>query len=126
MKLSTPAMKQRPLRIAYAMEFLLALIAFFECWSQMGGQGPLDLMPWWIKMLFASSFASVVVKLTAVAARNEPYPRIALIRWALALATVLLIIGLTTYYFHLNEPTDNDNGDEPMTSSLFARTIRSA
>ena len=112
-------MEPRPLRIAYALEYLIALIAFFECWSQVGGQAPLDLMPWWIKALFAASFACVAVRLTAVAVRNEPFPNVALIRWSLALVAVLVIIGLTTYYFHLNEPTEEDNGDEPATSILM-------
>ena len=111
-------MEPRPLRIAYAIEFLLALIAFFECWSQVGGQAPLDLMPWWLKAIFAAAFAMTTVKLTAVAVSNEMFPSVRLIRWSLALVTVLVIIGLCTYYFHLSEPADEESGDEPATSSV--------
>ncbi len=113
-------MEPRPLRLAYALEFLLALIAFFECWSQVGGQLPLDLMPWWIKLLFAVLFGSVVVRVTAVAVGNEASPPVRLIRWSLALVTVLVIIGLTTYYYYLHEPVEEDTGDESMTSALTA------
>jgi peptidoglycan/LPS O-acetylase OafA/YrhL len=118
MKLQNPSMEPRPLRIAYAVEFLIALIAFFECWSQMGGQAPLDLMPWWVKLGMAVAFCAVVVRLTAVAVRNEAFPPLLLIRWSLALVMVLLVIALTTYYFYLREPVDEDSGDEPVTSSL--------
>ena len=111
-------MEPRPLRIAYALEFFLILIAFFECWSQIGGQAPLDLMPWWVKLVCATVFGTVTVRLTAVAVRNEAFPPVQLIRWSLALLTVLLVIALTTYYFYLHEPTDEDSGDEPVTSGL--------
>lgn len=118
---SRPQMEPRPIRLAYALEFLLALIAFFECWSQIGGQTPLDLMPWWLKLLFATLFSAATVRLTAMAVRNEPFPAIGLIRWILALLLVLLIVAVTTYYFHLNEPADDDNGDEPLTTSVMLR-----
>ncbi len=112
-------MEPRPLRIAYAIEFLLALIAFFECWSQIGGQGPLDLMPWWMKIVFATAFSSLVVKVTSIAVRNDAPLSVPLVRWALALVLVLVIIALTTYYFHLFEPSDDENADEPVTTSFL-------
>jgi Na+/proline symporter len=112
-------MEPRPLRIAYAIEFLLALIAFFECWSQIGGQSPLDLMPWWLKLIFASGFAVMVVRITIIAVRNEPRPALAMIRWGLALVVLLVVVALTTYYYFLNEPPD-DQSDEPVPTSLTA------
>ncbi len=114
-------MEPRPIRLAYALEFLLALIAFFECWSQVGGQAPLDLMPWWLKLLFAVAFGGSVVRLTVVAVQNEAFPPIRLIRWSLALAMVLAVIALSTYYFYLHEPVDEDTTDEPVTSDLVLR-----
>jgi hypothetical protein len=112
-------MEPRPLRIAYAIEFLLALIALFECWSQIGGQAPLDLMPWWLKTIFAGAFAFTVVRLTAIAVRNDKRPGLALIRWSLALVVVLVVMALTTYYYFLNEPAD-DQTDEPVPTSFTA------
>ena len=38
------------LRLAYVSEFLLALLAILSLWSEVGGQGPLDLMPWYTKL----------------------------------------------------------------------------
>ena len=35
------------LRLAYAVEFFVALIAIISLWSEIGGEGHLDLMPWY-------------------------------------------------------------------------------
>ena len=37
------------LRLAYAFEFMIALLVAVVLWTQAGGQGHLDLMPWYIK-----------------------------------------------------------------------------
>lgn len=115
-------MEPRPLRIAYALEFLLALVAFFECWSQIGGQAPLDLMPWWVKLSFATLFSFAIVGVTAAAVRNQPFPALGLVRWGLALVLVIVAVALTTYYYYLNEPSDDESSDDPVTTSLVGRT----
>lgn len=114
-------MEPRPLRIAYAIEFLLALIACFECWSQVGGQAPLDLMPWWLKLILATLFAAAVVRLTNVAVRNGPLPSVPVVRWGIALLLVLAVIAITTYYFYLRVPPDEENADEPVSTSAVFR-----
>jgi len=38
------------LRLAYATQYLIAVIAVFVLWSQVGGQSHLDLMPWYVKL----------------------------------------------------------------------------
>ena len=65
-------MKVRPsampiLRLAYATQFLIALIAVFVLWSQVGGQRHLDLMPWYFKLGLGGGAALAVVKATAAA-----------------------------------------------------------
>jgi glucan phosphoethanolaminetransferase (alkaline phosphatase superfamily) len=112
---------ERPLRIAYAIEFLLALIACFECWSQIGGQAPLDLMPWWLKLLFAAGFAAVVVRLTVVTVQNHSFPSVPVVRWGVALILLLAIIAVTTYYYYLRVPPDEDNIDETVPTSYVVR-----
>ena len=37
-------------RLAFVTEFLVALVAILELWSQVGGQSHLDLMPWYTKL----------------------------------------------------------------------------
>ena len=38
------------LRLAYSTQFLIALMAVFVLWSQVGGQSHLDLVPWTVKL----------------------------------------------------------------------------
>ena len=49
------------LRLAYVCQFLLALIAVWTVWSQVGGQTHLDLMPWYAKLTLSMSLSWVVV-----------------------------------------------------------------
>lgn len=110
-------MEPRPLRIAYAIEFLVALVACFECWSQIGGQAPLDLMPWWIKLLLATAFAATVVRLTVVVVRTS-FPSMLTVRWGVAMVLVVAVMALTTYYYYLQIPPEEDNGDSPVATSF--------
>jgi hypothetical protein len=112
-----PQREFRPLRVAYAIEALLAFIAFFECWSQIGGQEPLDLMPWWLKLTFAAAFSYAVVKITAATVRTDAFPSVALLRWGLVLFLLLVMVALTTYYFHMLVPPD-DQSDEPIPTTF--------
>jgi len=92
-------------------------MVFFECWSQIGGQTPIDMMPWWLKFIFAGSFGLVVCRLTAALVQNERFPAIPVFRWLIALVVLLVVVGLTTYYFFEHEPADQDT-DEPVTTSV--------
>ena len=38
------------LRSSYMLEFLLALVSISELWSQVGGQGHLEMIPWYTKL----------------------------------------------------------------------------
>src|SRR5271166_1608903 len=48
------------LRLAYATQYLIALIAVFVLWSQVGGQSHLDLMPWFVKLAMGAGTALAV------------------------------------------------------------------
>jgi len=46
-----PTLEAPPwMRFAYTIEFLLALIAIVILWTQVGGQGHMDLLPWYTKL----------------------------------------------------------------------------
>jgi hypothetical protein len=103
-------MEARFLRIAYAIQFVITLAATFEVWAQVGGQGHLDLIPWYSKLLLACSLSLATVKATAVAVSRDKFWN----RWTsawLAISLALIVaMGLLTYYEHLHEPADE--GDE--------------
>ena len=100
------------LRLMYMAEFLLALITILEVWSQIGGQGHLDLMPWYVKLGFVVALALMTVAGTVSAVGHER-------AWNAKTITCLVIamlltggMGAVTYYYHVHENDDADSGSE--------------
>ena len=99
------------LRLAYVAEFLLALIAALMLWSQVGGQGHLDLMPWYDKLGLSVALALVTVLGTMSAVGHE---RAWNARTLAFLIMGLLIAGAMaaiTYYYHVHEDDDDEGGN---------------
>jgi hypothetical protein len=100
------------LRLAYATEFLIALIAVFVLWSQVGGQSHLDYMAWQIKLLLGAGAAFAVVKATVAAVSGERAWNGKTLRWFGILLVLLIGCGLASYYVHLYvEPDEDDQQD---------------
>jgi hypothetical protein len=116
-------MELRFLRIAYGIQFVVTLMSIFEVWAQVGGQGHLDLVPWYCKLLLASFLSFATVKATAAAVHRDKFWN----RWTstwLALALALIVtMGVLTYYEHLHEPADE--GDEPPSQIHLGSITRS-
>jgi hypothetical protein len=96
------------LRLAYSTLFLLALLAVFELWSQVGGQTHLDLMPWYLKLILGMGAAFSMVKAAAAAVAGEKAWNRRTVRWAVILAGLLVCCGLASYYVHLYGEQDED------------------
>jgi len=102
-------MQSNLLRLAYVAEFLLAILAIFELWSQVGGQSHLDLMPWYTKLGLAGGLALVTVMGTVSAVGHErawnPKTVVCLV------LALLLAAGMAgaSYYYHLHENDDTGN-----------------
>ena len=109
-------MERKYLRIVYAAEFLLALIAVFTAWSQVGGQGHLDLMAWYLKLSLGLAMAYAIVRATSSAAADERTWNVRTLRWMGMLALLATVAAGVTYYYHLYEPSDEEQ-DEPTTQS---------
>ena len=105
------------LRLAYTTQFLLALLAIFVLWSEVGGQSHLDLMPWSLKLVLGGGAAFAAVKATAGAVSHERVWNGQTLRWAGILIALLVGCGLASYYFHVYGEQD-DQQDEELTSSL--------
>jgi hypothetical protein len=105
------------LRLAYTTQFLIALLAIFELWSQVGGQSHLDLMPWYLKLGLAGGAAFATVQATVSAVSHERPWNVRTLRWLVVLVILLTMCGLSSYYYHLygEEPDDED---QSVTSSL--------
>jgi hypothetical protein len=109
------------LRLVYIGEFLVAIMATLDLWSQVGGQGHLDLMPWYLKLALTGGLALVIVMGT-VAAVSQPdawnAKTIAFVILGLLIAGAM---AAATYYYHLHE-NDEENDDE--TKPAVAELLR--
>lgn len=104
-------MEVRIARIAYAIEFFTALIAVFSAWSQVGGQGHLDLLDWYWKLILSVALSLAVVKATAAAACGDRFLNARTVLWLTLSLLLTITMGIVTYYVHLHEPQDEQ--DEP-------------
>lgn len=106
------------LRLAYAFEFLLATVAVFTLWSQIGGQGHLDMMAWYIKLVLGVGMSVAIVKMTIATMEHErAWNRSSLLWLALILAFAAAMAAVTIYY-HVNE--SNEEQDEEGTTAAMA------
>ncbi|MEP6714814.1 MAG: hypothetical protein ABJC09_04530 [Terriglobia bacterium] len=94
-----------------ALEFLLALQVVFTFWSQVGGQFHLDLMFWPWKFGLSLATAGLVTALTAQLIAVGRVKRGRLITLGTLLLAVILLAGIVTYYYHVNEPNDDQQDD---------------
>jgi hypothetical protein len=106
------------MRLAYATQFLIALIAVFALWSQVGGQNHLDLMPWYLKLGLGAGAAFASVKSTAAAVRHERAWNGSSLKWLGILLALLIGCGLASYYYHLYGETDEEDEQDTQTSAL--------
>jgi hypothetical protein len=109
------------LRLAYAVEFLIALIAILNVWSEVGGQGHLDLMPWHIKLGCVFGLAWCSVRFTAgIVEQGNIWTR-RTIAWLAGILLFGIAMGGITYYYHLHEEPEDDDED---TTAAWVRTPR--
>ncbi len=105
------------LRLAYALEFFIALIAIVSLWSEIGGEGHLDLMPWYLKLGCISGLAWCCVRFTASLVEQQEVWTRRSIAWFAGILLFCIAMGGITYYYHLHE--DPDDGDEDSTATAL-------
>jgi len=108
-------MHNRLLRPLLIVEFLIAIEAIFTVWSEVGGQYHLDLMFWPWKLGIGAASAGLIVAVTANLARNEGQITRRALWFCSLLIAVAITAGVVTYYYHVNEPVDQeeDQDDAP-------------
>ena len=106
------------LRLAYSTQFLIAVIAVFLLWSQVGGQSHLDLMPWYLKLGLGVGAAFAAVKATAAAVSHDHSWNGTSLKWFGIMLALLLGCGLASYYYHVYGETDEPDEGDSQTSAL--------
>ena len=106
------------LRLAYATQFLIALIAVYVLWSQVGGQAHLDLLPWTVKLGLGLAAAYCIVRATAASVGADRAWNPQSLRWLAFALLVLGACGFATYYAHMNlEDSDENDSQQDTTIS---------
>ena len=113
-------MRPHLLRPLLVLTFLLALNSWLALWTLVGGAYHLELMFWPWKLGLSLAMATLVTLLTARLASNRGPSSPGYFRMlAAVMVVVMLIAGLVTYYYHLNEPAEGDgSGDEQTLTSI--------
>ncbi len=106
------------LRFAYAVELLLAVPAVFTLWSQVGGQGHLDLMPWYYKLLLGGGMSIACVLATAAVVERDRFPNGRFLGWVGAIVLIGAVMGAVTYYYHLHESYDETDEEQPASAAM--------
>lgn len=109
------------LRLAYAIEFLLALLVTLTLWSEVGGQSHLDMMPWYTKLacLMASAWCSV--RFTAGLVEEKQVWNRRTRVWLSGLLLVATAMAAITYYYHLHEETDEQDSEETAAAAMTTK-----
>src|SRR5215471_20489284 len=105
------------LRLAYATQFLIALIAVYVLWSQVGGQAHLDLLPWTVKLGLGTAAAYGIVRATAASVGGDRAWPPQTLRWLAFTLAVLGACGFATYYAHMNLE-DSDESDQQQDTTI--------
>jgi hypothetical protein len=114
------------LRLAYICEFLLAMLAISVVWGQVGGQGHLDLMPWYDKLTLIAALAAVTVQGTAAAVSREKAWNGVTFTCLVAALLIAGAMGALTYYYHLHEDDESSESDTGVATIFAPREIRAA
>ncbi len=112
-------MTPKLLRLVYAFEFLIALVAIFTAWSEIGGQAALDLMNWGWKLGLSVTLAGTIVAYTAAVVSEDSIWTMRSARWLTAIVVVTLALGVVTYYYALQV----DTGESDETGTISASDL---
>ena len=107
---------------ALGLPVLVALIAVFTVWSQVGGQSHLDYMAWQAKLVLGCGVAFAAVKATAAAVAGERAWNGKTLRWIGILFALVVGCGLASYYVHeYVEPADDDQQQDESSTLIVPR-----
>ena len=105
----------RLLRLVYACEFLIALIAIFTAWSEIGGQAALDLMFWAWKLGLGLALAAALVAYTAALVTEDAVWSMRSIKWLTATVILICAIGAVTYFYAVQVEAGDSDESAPST-----------
>jgi hypothetical protein len=106
------------LRLALTLEFLLALMTVYTLWSEIGGQGHLDLLPWYTKLVCGVGLSWSVVRFTSGLVQSESAWNRRTLRWSAVMVLFMVAMGGIVYYYHLHETPDEPDSEDAAATSV--------
>jgi cell division protein FtsW (lipid II flippase) len=110
-------MPPKLLRLAFTTEFLLAVLAIFTAWSEIGGQATLDSMNWYWKSGLSFALAAAIVGYSAAITYEDKLWTLRSTRWLTGACVVVLMMAVVTYYFELQ--VEASDGEDSSAISLL-------
>src|SRR5262249_32718174 len=105
-------------RLAYAALFLLAIIAVFTLWGQVAGQGHVDLLPWYVRLVLGCAAAFAFSRATYFASKHEEAWNGATLKWGGIFLALLLGCGMAAYFAHLYLEEETDDAEQSVQSLM--------
>jgi hypothetical protein len=99
-------------RFALVVEYLIALQVVLSVWTEIGGPGHMDLVPWYLKSVCAALQAYYLVRLTSAAVRGESFWNRNSRIWFAGILILGVIMGGITYYYHLHESREEPEPEQ--------------
>ncbi|HLJ51470.1 MAG TPA: hypothetical protein VKU01_35940 [Bryobacteraceae bacterium] len=111
------------LRFAYICEFWIAMISIFVIWSEVGGQGHLDLMPWYTKLGCSIALAWCIVRMSSASVEHARAWNKSTWLWFVAILLIASLMTGITYWYHLHEVPDQIDSDENTANSMVVLRV---
>jgi hypothetical protein len=90
---------------------MLALVAIFTAWPEIGGEAALQLMHWSFKVGLGFALAASIVGYTTTIVTSEKATSVRAFGWLAVMLLLTIGIGVVTYYYTLQE--ESGESDEP-------------
>jgi hypothetical protein len=111
-------MTPRYLRILFLSEFLVAVIAIFTAWSEIGGQAVLDVMPWGWKGSLAFGLAAALVAYSVALMSADSVWNVRTAKWLALILVLVGAMGVVTFYYALQAPNEPPEEQDNSASGL--------
>ncbi|MEO8024960.1 MAG: hypothetical protein ABI823_00720, partial [Bryobacteraceae bacterium] len=95
------------------------VLVTYTIWPQAGGQGHLDLMPWYWKLAPPFAFSYAITRACIAAGENPNGWNRASAWWLAAALFIAGLIGGLTYYYHLQESQEIESDEGIITLVLL-------